>query len=49
MLNGPDIRKLIKDVRFDKVLDDEKLRAWQAVKEVIKGFLGKKEQKTTKK
>lgn len=41
MLNGPDIRRLIKDQRFDDILLDSEKIAWRSVKEVISGFLGK--------
>lgn len=41
MLNGPDIRKLIKDERFEKVLNKAEKQVWKSVKEVIAGFLGK--------
>ncbi|XP_055307618.1 uncharacterized protein LOC129571793 [Sitodiplosis mosellana] len=41
VVNGPDIRKLIKDERFDAILKPSQRRAWSAVKKVIKGYLGK--------
>ena len=41
MLNGPDIRKLIKDERFDDILFDAEKHAWSLLKRVIQGFLGK--------
>lgn len=42
VLNGPDIRKLISDKSFEKVLDKNIVAAWRAIKAVIKGVLGKK-------
>lgn len=41
MLNGPDIRKLLKDDSFKKALDREKLRGWLAIKGVIEGVLSR--------
>lgn len=40
VVNGPDIRKLMKDQRFDNILKPMQLRAWNSVKKVIRGFLG---------
>lgn len=41
VVNGPDIRKLIKNNTFDTVLNKDELIAWRSVKEVIHGLLGK--------
>lgn len=41
VVNGPDIRKLLKTQSFDDVLNDPELIAWRSIKEVIQGFLGK--------
>lgn len=41
VVNGPDIRKLIKDERFDNILIDAERDAWNSIKDVIAGFLGK--------
>lgn len=41
MLNGPDIRKLIKSEAFTQVLPAKKLEAWIAIKAVIQDVLGK--------
>lgn len=42
MLNGPDIRKLIKSQRFTNVLGEDYATAWDALKNVIAHVLGKK-------
>lgn len=41
MLNGPDIRKLIKSQAFNSVLTEDEVRAWDNIQAVINGFLGK--------
>lgn len=41
MLNGPDIRRLMKDDKFTRILIDAEVDAWQSIKKVIEGFLGK--------
>lgn len=41
VLNGPDIRKLMKETKFDKVLNADELDAWRSTKLVIEGYLGK--------
>lgn len=41
VLNGPDIRKLMKDARFDELLIDAEYDAWQAIKKVIESYLSK--------
>lgn len=41
VLNGPDIRKLVKSVEFDKVLVAAEKDAWNAIKKLIDGFFGK--------
>lgn len=41
VLNGPDIRRLIKSASFDDSLDINAKAAWDAVKRVIAGVLGK--------
>lgn len=41
VLNGPDIRKLMKTYEFDSVLNVNQLKAWDAIKNVIHGLLGK--------
>lgn len=41
VLNGPDIRKLMKQKSFSKSLGPESLKAWEALKAVIKHALGK--------
>lgn len=43
VLNGPDIRKLMKSVEFEKVLKPEdEAEAWKGIKGVIHGVLGKR-------
>lgn len=37
---GPQIREVVKDSHFDELLNDVELRAWTALKAVIKNFLG---------
>ncbi|CAH0547602.1 unnamed protein product [Brassicogethes aeneus] len=41
VLNGPDIRKLVKSEDFDRVLVDNEIVAWSSIKEIIVGLLGK--------
>lgn len=41
VLNGPDIRKLMKDERFGCILFDDEKNAWSSLKNVIISFLGK--------
>jgi len=36
----PQIRELIKDEYFDKLLQDDEKAAWDSFKFVVKGFLG---------
>lgn len=38
---GPEIRELVKDPAFDRVLEGKEKEAWNAFKGVVKGFLGK--------
>ena len=40
VFTGPDIRKLMLDTNFDKMLNPQELRAWLAFKAVVSGFLG---------
>lgn len=40
MLNGPDIRKLMKDEDFHNVLQEAELIAWDSLKAVIEKVLG---------
>lgn len=40
VLNGPDIRKLMKNNEFDNTLGDEEKIAWNSVKAVIHNCLG---------
>ena len=37
---GPQIREVLKDTDFEKLLNLKELRAWEAVKSVCTGFLG---------
>ena len=37
---GPQIRELVKNEHFDKLLDDVELRVWTPLKAVIQNFLG---------
>lgn len=37
---GPDIRKLMKDTKFDEKLSEIELEAWKSFKEVVRNFLG---------
>lgn len=37
---GPQIRALMKDVNFEKLMTDVEKNAWQSFKNVVKGFLG---------
>ena len=39
---GPQIRQLMKDPAFDKVLKGQKKETWEALKGAICGFLGNK-------
>jgi len=39
---GPQIRDLIKDEYFDKLLQGDEKAAWNSFKFVVKGFLGNK-------
>ena len=39
---GPQIRQLVKDPAFDRVLEGKEKEAWEALKGVIHGFLGNK-------
>lgn len=41
VLNGPDIRRLMNSVDFPDVLSEDESVAWDAIKGVIHGFLGK--------
>ena len=40
VLNGPDIRKLMRDNDFNSVLEEEELIAWDTLKAVIENVLG---------
>lgn len=40
MLNGPDIRKLMKSEQFKNVLEENELIAWDSLKAVIENVLG---------
>jgi len=40
ILIGPQIRELIKDEYFDKLLQSDEEAAWDSFKFVVKGFLG---------
>lgn len=42
MLNGPDIRRLMKDRPFENALKQDELIAWDSVKAVIENVLGSK-------
>lgn len=48
VLNGPDIRKLMKTQSFDAELTGYELIGWNAIKRVIKGFLGNNRSNTYK-
>jgi len=48
-LNGPDIRKLLKDERFEGILLGAENDAWRYIKDVIHGFLGKNRAKNYRK
>jgi hypothetical protein len=37
---GPDINKLLKDDRFDEILDNTARNAWLSFKSVVSNFLG---------
>ena len=41
IFDGPQIRELIKDPKFDEVLSTAELSAWQSLKSVIANFFGK--------
>lgn len=41
VLVGPDIRRLVASAEFELILDVDDLTAWNALKKVISGFLGK--------
>ena len=40
VFDGPQIRKLIKDVTFKNCMSDIELQAWESYKDVINKFLG---------
>lgn len=40
VFDGPQIRKLMRDKEFDRILTDNELEAWLAFKNVVEGFLG---------
>jgi len=39
---GPDIRSLLRDEVFERIITDDEQRAWHAFREVVKGFIGKR-------
>lgn len=41
ILNGPDIRKLVKSDAFNEILTDNELIAWDSIKAILHGLLGK--------
>lgn len=41
MLNGPDIRRLMKDAEFENGLSEDEAIAWDCLKAVIENVLGK--------
>jgi len=43
---GPQIRDLIKDEYFDKLLQGDEKATWDSFKFVVKGFLGNRRNKT---
>ena len=40
IFTGPQIRDLIKDEYFDKLLQGDEKVAWDSIKFVVKGYLG---------
>lgn len=40
MLNGPDIRKLMRNGAFDDCLSEDELSAWQNIKAVLENVIG---------
>lgn len=48
VVNGPDIRKLIKSQEFNNVLNENEMLAWTSIKNVIEGLLGNKRSETYK-
>ena len=40
IFDGPQIRELMKDEKFDECLSDKELQAWVSFKSIIKNFLG---------
>lgn len=46
VLNGPDIRKLMKSTTFEDCLDPNQQTAWDALKAVIESVLGKHREPT---
>lgn len=42
IFDGPQIRSLMKDEQFDRVMSETEGIAWQAFKSVVDNFLGKK-------
>lgn len=37
---GPEIRKIINDTKFESILKEDELRAWNSFRSVVSGFLG---------
>lgn len=46
---GPQIRKLIRNPEFDRMLNRKELNAWKSFKKVVSEFLGNKRSKSSKK
>lgn len=44
VFTGPDIRKMIRDPDFEKMLNKKELDAWVSFVKVVKGFLGNKKE-----
>jgi len=40
VFNGPDIRSLLRDEVFERIITGDEQRAWHAFREVVTGFLG---------
>jgi len=42
VFTGPDIRSVLRDEIFERIITGDEQRAWHAFREVVTGFLGKR-------
>ena len=40
IFDGPQIRELMKDTKFDEILENNEMNAWRAFKSIVQNFLG---------